>query len=61
MTQPFPIATAPRDGTTVWVFLAGEDIWCRAFWARMMQAWVCERDPDMRALRRVTLWRLEQP
>jgi hypothetical protein len=54
---PQPIATAPRDGRLVWVYLAGEGVWVRAFWARMTQAWVREGDPKRRTLHRVTLWR----
>jgi hypothetical protein len=52
-----PIDTAPRDGTRVMIFLAGEDAWTLGYWFRQTQAWVRWDDPDRYTLRRVTHWR----
>jgi hypothetical protein len=52
-----PIATAPRDGRNVEVFLGREGIWVEACWVPTTQEWVRADDPARHALYRVTHWR----
>jgi hypothetical protein len=52
-----PIATAPRDGRNVEVFLAPDGIWVEACWVPTSQVWVRPDDPERRPLYRVTHWR----
>ena len=52
-----PIATAPRDGQTVEVFLACDGVWTDAYWEPLAQSWVRAGDPGRRALPKVTHWR----
>ena len=50
-----PIATAPRDGRTIEVFLAREGIWTPARWSG--HAWVRSDDPERHPLHKITHWR----
>ena len=50
-----PIATAPRDGQTIQVFLAREGVWTGARWSG--DAWVRSDDPERHPLHKITHWR----
>ena len=50
-----PIATAPRDGRTIEVFLAREGVWTPARWSG--DGWVRSDDPERHPLHKITHWR----
>ena len=40
MTEPKPIATAPRDGTTIWVWAPREECWVPVAGSPDRSAWM---------------------
>lgn len=52
-----PIASAPRDGSTIEVCHGPDQAPVRAVWAGQSQAWIRADDPLRRTLHRVLVWR----
>lgn len=51
-----PIETAPRDGRNVILFHGARNVSERAYWNPLVQGWVRDGDPALRALHNVRFW-----
>ena len=55
-SRPRPINTAPRDGTSVRLWIASAPEPVLAHWSRQMEGWLRDDDAERRVLHGVTGW-----